>query len=423
VDRIIIEGGERLTGTVAVSGAKNAALPMLAAALLSDEPVRLRNVPNLQDIVSMKKLLEQLGALVESDGDQVTVTARSLAQHEAPYDLVRKMRASVLVLGPMVARLKRARVSLPGGCAIGARPIDLHLTGLERLGTTNTLTQGYVDVEADHLTGSVINFDTVTVTGTENVMMAATLARGITVLQNAAREPEVTALAEMLNAMGARIAGAGTAIVTIEGVESLGGATVDVIADRIETGTYMVAAALTQGDVELTRCRPDHLDAVIDKLRLTGTSVDVDGDCIRVRGPKEITSINITTMPYPGFPTDMQAQFMVLMSLAMGSSLIAETIFENRMIHVGELKRMGADITVTNNQAVVRGVAKLSGAPVMASDLRASASLILAGLMAEGTTLVRRIYHLDRGYECLDTKLAMLGAHIRREPDVSDDGP
>jgi len=423
VDRIIIEGGERLTGTVAVSGAKNAALPMLAAALLSDEPVRLRNVPNLQDIVSMKKLIEQLGALVESDGDQVTVTARSLDQHEAPYDLVRKMRASVLVLGPMVARLKRARVSLPGGCAIGARPIDLHLTGLERLGATNTLTQGYVDVEADHLTGSVINFDTVTVTGTENVMMAATLARGITVLQNAAREPEVTALAEMLNAMGARIAGMGTAIVTIEGVESLGGTTVDVIADRIETGTYMVAAALTQGDVELTRCRPDHLDAVIDKLRLTGTSVDVDGDRIRVRGPKEITSIDITTMPYPGFPTDMQAQFMVLMSLAMGSSLIAETIFENRMIHVGELKRMGADITVTNNQAVVRGVAKLSGAPVMASDLRASASLILAGLMAEGTTLVRRIYHLDRGYECLDTKLAMLGAHIRREPDVSDDGP
>lgn len=423
MDRIIIEGGERLTGTVAVSGAKNAALPMLAAALLSDEPVRLRNVPNLQDIVSMKKLIEQLGALVESDGDQVTVTARSLDQHEAPYDLVRKMRASVLVLGPMVARLKRARVSLPGGCAIGARPIDLHLTGLERLGATNTLTQGYVDVEADHLTGSVINFDTVTVTGTENVMMAATLARGITVLQNAAREPEVTALAEMLNAMGARIAGMGTAIVTIEGVESLGGTTVDVIADRIETGTYMVAAALTQGDVELTRCRPDHLDAVIDKLRLTGTSVDVDGDRIRVRGPKEITSIDITTMPYPGFPTDMQAQFMVLMSLAMGSSLIAETIFENRMIHVGELKRMGADITVTNNQAVVRGVAKLSGAPVMASDLRASASLILAGLMAEGTTLVRRIYHLDRGYECLDTKLAMLGAHIRREPDVSDDGP
>jgi len=423
VERIIIEGGERLTGTVAVSGAKNAALPMLAAALLSDEPVRLRNVPNLQDIVSMKKLLEQLGALVESDEDQVTVTARSLAQHEASYDLVRKMRASVLVLGPMVARLRRARVSLPGGCAIGARPIDLHLTGLERLGATNTLTQGYVDVEADHLTGSVINFDTVTVTGTENVIMAATLARGTTVLQNAAREPEVTALAEMLNAMGARITGAGTAIVTIEGVESLGGATVDVIADRIETGTYMVAAALTQGDVALTRCRPDHLDAVIDKLRLTGTSVDVDDDRIRVRGPKEITSVDITTMPYPGFPTDMQAQFMVLMSLAMGSSLIAETIFENRMIHVGELQRMGADITVTNNQAVVRGVAKLSGAPVMASDLRASASLILAGLMAEGTTLVRRIYHLDRGYECLDTKLAMLGAHIRREPDVSDDGP
>lgn len=423
MERIIIEGGERLTGTVAVSGAKNAALPMLAAALLSDEPVRLRNVPNLQDIVSMKKLLEQLGALVESDEDQVTVTARSLAQHEASYDLVRKMRASVLVLGPMVARLRRARVSLPGGCAIGARPIDLHLTGLERLGATNTLTQGYVDVEADHLTGSVINFDTVTVTGTENVIMAATLARGTTVLQNAAREPEVTALAEMLNAMGARITGAGTAIVTIEGVESLGGATVDVIADRIETGTYMVAAALTQGDVALTRCRPDHLDAVIDKLRLTGTSVDVDDDRIRVRGPKEITSVDITTMPYPGFPTDMQAQFMVLMSLAMGSSLIAETIFENRMIHVGELQRMGADITVTNNQAVVRGVAKLSGAPVMASDLRASASLILAGLMAEGTTLVRRIYHLDRGYECLDTKLAMLGAHIRREPDVSDDGP
>ena len=422
MDRIVIEGGQRLTGKVAMSGAKNAALPMLAATLLSDEPVKLRNIPDLQDIASMKLLLEQLGAEVQTDGESVTVTSCDACQYEASYDLVRKMRASVLVLGPMVARLKRARVSLPGGCAIGARPIDLHLKGLERLGATNTLSQGYVDVKTDHLKGAVINFDTVTVTGTENLMMAATLARGITVLQNAAREPEVTALAEMLNSMGAKISGAGTAIVTVEGVESLGGTTVDVIADRIETGTYMVAAALTQSDVILTRCRPDHLDAVIDKLRQTGTDVAIEDTTIRVRGPKEIASVDITTMPYPGFPTDMQAQFMVLMSVANGSSLIAETIFENRMIHVSELKRMGADITVTNNQAVVRGVEKLSGAPVMASDLRASASLILAGLMAEGETLVRRIYHLDRGYEHLDGKLAMLGARIRREPDVSDDG-
>lgn len=423
MDRIVIEGGQRLTGTVAMSGAKNAALPMLAATLLSDEPVRLRNIPDLQDISSMKQLLEQLGAVVKTDGDSVTVTACDASQYEASYDLVRKMRASVLVLGPMVARLKRARVSLPGGCAIGARPIDLHLTGLERLGATNTLAQGYVDVEADRLKGAVINFDTVTVTGTENLMMAATLAQGTTILQNAAREPEVTALAEMLNAMGAKISGAGTAVVTIEGVEALGGTTVDVIADRIETGTYMVAVALTQGEVELTHCCPDHLDAVIDKLRQTGTHVDVQDDRIKVRGCKKIKSVDITTMPYPGFPTDMQAQFMVLMSVADGSSLISETIFENRMIHAGELKRMGADITVTNNQAVVRGVAQLSGAPVMASDLRASASLILAGLAAEGETLIRRIYHLDRGYERLDAKLELLGARILREPDLAADGP
>ncbi len=422
MDRIIIEGGQRLSGSVAMSGAKNAALPMLAATLLSDEPVRLQNVPDLQDISSMKQLLEQLGAVVETDGDSVTITARDASQYEASYDLVRKMRASVLVLGPMVARLKRARVSLPGGCAIGARPIDLHLTGLERLGAKNTLAQGYVDVEADRLKGAVINFDTVTVTGTENLMMAATLAQGTTVLQNAAREPEVVALAEMLISMGAKISGAGTAIVTIEGVEALGGTTVDVIADRIETGTYMVAAALTQGDVELTRCRPDHLDAVIDKIRQTGTDVDVNEDRIKVRGSGKIESVDITTMPYPGFPTDMQAQFMVLMSVSKGSSLISETIFENRMIHVGELHRMGADITVTNNQAVVRGVDKLSGAPVMASDLRASASLILAGLVADGETLIRRIYHLDRGYERLDAKLALLGARIHREPDLADDG-
>ncbi len=416
MDKIIINGGQPLKGKVKVSGAKNAALPILASSLLTEGISTYRNVPKLQDINSIKLLLSHLGARIETDGDRIQIDTRKADNHVAPYDLVRKMRASVLVLGPMVARLKRARVSLPGGCAIGARPIDLHLRGLEQLGAKISLEHGDVEAETEGLTGSEINFDLVTVTGTENLMMAATLAKGTTVLSNAAREPEVVALAETLNRMGANILGAGTAVITIEGVSSLNPVTVDIIPDRIEAGTLMVAAALTRGDVWMTHCEPEHLGAVIDKLRVAGADITVEDRSIRVKGPDTIHSADIQTMPYPGFPTDMQAQFMVLMTVADGSSLIAETIFEKRLIHVSELLRMGADITISGQTAIVRGVSSLSGAPVMASDLRASASLVLAGLVARGETVVNRVYHLDRGYDALEKKLAGLGAHIRREP-------
>ena len=337
-----------------------------------------------------------------------------MCNHEASYDLVRKMRASVLVLGPMVARLKKARVALPGGCAIGARPINLHLRGLEILGAKIDLEHGDVAAVTDGLRGGEINFDMVTVTGTENLMMAAVLAKGVTVLRNAAREPEVVALAETLNQMGANILGAGTAVITIEGVSSLHPVDIEIIPDRIEAGTLMVAAALTGGDVLLKRCEPEHLGVVIDKLKTAGAEVVVDNQQIRVKGSESIHSMDIQTMPYPGFPTDMQAQFMVLLSVADGSSLIAETIFEKRFIHVSELRRMGADITISGHTAIIRGVSSLSGAPVMATDLRASASLILAGLKARGQTMVNRVYHLDRGYEALERKLAGLGAEIHR---------
>ncbi len=414
MDTIVIEGQHDLKGSVHIGGAKNAALPILVSSLLSDGWNTYTNVPDLKDIQSIIALLNQLGAQTEVEQDCVRINASGLNVFEAPYDLVRKMRASILVLGPLVARLKKARVSLPGGCAIGARPINLHLKGLKQLGATIELEHGYVEASADRLRGADIYFDVVSVTGTENLMMAAVLADGVTVLRNAAREPEVVALAEVLTQMGAQIEGAGTAVMTIKGVSSLSPVTVKIIPDRIETGTFMVAAALTGGDITILDCEPEHLGAVVHKLQSTGATIDIQDQSMRIRGSGEIKSVDIKTLAYPGFPTDMQAQFMVLMSIASGTSVISETIFENRFIHVSELRRMGADITVSGNTATVRGVGKLSGAPVMATDLRASASLILAGLAAEGTTAVSRVYHLDRGYEKIEDKFSHLGAAIKR---------
>ncbi len=414
MDTIVIEGQHDLKGSVHIGGAKNAALPILVSSLLSDGWNTYTNVPDLKDIQSIIALLNQLGAQTEVEQDCVGINASGLNVFEAPYDLVRKMRASILVLGPLVARLKKARVSLPGGCAIGARPINLHLKGLKQLGATIELEHGYVEASADRLRGADIYFDVVSVTGTENLMMAAVLADGVTVLRNAAREPEVVALAEVLTQMGAQIEGAGTAVMTIKGVSSLSPVTVKIIPDRIETGTFMVAAALTGGDITILDCEPEHLGAVVHKLQSTGATIDIQDQSMRIRGSGEIKSVDIKTLAYPGFPTDMQAQFMVLMSIASGTSVISETIFENRFIHVSELRRMGADITVSGNTATVRGVGKLSGAPVMATDLRASASLILAGLAAEGTTAVSRVYHLDRGYEKIEDKFSHLGAAIKR---------
>ncbi len=414
MDKIVIEGGRPLKGRVRISGAKNAALPILISSLLTEGWNTYTNVPNLKDIQSALHLLSNLGARIETEKDTVRIDAGGLCKHEAPYDLVRKMRASVLVLGPLVARLKKARVSLPGGCAIGARPINLHLRGLARLGASIELKHGYVEASAERLKGNEIYFDIATVTGTENLMMAAVLAEGTTVLRNAACEPEVVAFADVLNQMGAKIEGAGTSIITVQGVSELKPVSVKIIPDRIEAGTFMVAAALTKGDVTLTDCEPGDLEAVMHKLKLTGTAIHVEDKCIRVVGADQIASVDVKTLPYPGFPTDMQAQFMVLMSVAGGLSIISETIFENRFIHVSELKRMGADITVSGNTALVKGMPHLSGAPVMATDLRASASLILAGLIASNSTEVHRVYHLDRGYEALEEKFARLGAAIRR---------
>jgi UDP-N-acetylglucosamine 1-carboxyvinyltransferase len=417
MEKIVIEGGHPLEGTVAVSGAKNAALPILVSALLTEGWNTFDNVPDLRDIRTIKSLLADLGAEVDTSGGVVKVDTSKLNSHEAPYDLVRTMRASVLVLGPLLARLGRARVSLPGGCAIGARPINLHLNGLEELGAVISLKEGYVEAETQSLKGAEIYFDMVTVTGTENLMMAAVLAKGKTTLRNAAREPEVVALAEVLNRMGARIAGAGTPVIEITGVETLKPTSYTIIPDRIETGTFMVAAGVTRGNIKIEGCEPDYLQAVINKLRQAGITVEQEGDGLRVIGAETISSTDMKTLPYPGFPTDMQAQFMVLMCLANGLSVISETIFENRFIHVSELQRMGADITVSGTSAVVKGGTGLTGAPVMATDLRASASLILAGLAAKGTTEVSRVYHIDRGYESIEKKLAQLGGHVERVPE------
>jgi UDP-N-acetylglucosamine 1-carboxyvinyltransferase len=414
MDKIIVQGGRALRGQVHISGAKNAALPVIVAGLLCDGTNTFTNVPDLRDIRSTMELLEHLGVSCQMQGHTVQVNGSGLNNYEAPYDLVRKMRASILVLGPLVSRLNRARVSLPGGCAIGARPINLHLKGLEQLGAKIELAHGYVEAVCQQLRGAEIHFDVVTVTGTENLMMAAVLAEGTTVLSNAAREPEVLALAEALKRMGARIQGAGTSKIIIEGVKKLMPTELAIIPDRIETGTFMAAAALTGGDITILDAEPEHVQAVIHELKQTGALIEAGDRMIRVQGGDLLRSVDIKTLPYPGFPTDMQAQIMVLMCVAQGASLITETIFENRFIHVSELQRMGADITVSGNTARVKGVQRLSGAPVMATDLRASACLILAGLVAENTTEVNRVYHLDRGYESLELKFEQLGATIRR---------
>lgn len=414
MDRIIVKGGKTLSGEVRISGAKNAALPILAASLLVDGWNTFYNVPDLQDVRTISLLLQHLGAKVETKDHTMRVDASGFCVTEAPYDLVRRMRASILVLGPLVARLKKARVSLPGGCAIGARPIDLHLKGLEMLGAKVKLSHGYIEVTAEQLTGADIYLDTPTVTGTENLMMAAVLAKGVTILRNVAREPEIVALADILNKMGAKVRGAGSTVITITGVKSLSPVEFTIIPDRIEAGTFMVAAALTKGDVLVKNANASHLQALISKLRLAGAKVTSERNNIRVIGASPVCSVDVKTLPYPGFPTDMQAQFMVLMSVAKGLSVINETIFENRFIHVSELQRMGANISISQNSAVIRGGKHLSGAPVMATDLRASASLILAGLIAKGSTEIHRVYHIDRGYESIETKFSQLGAAITR---------
>lgn len=414
MDKLIIKGGRKLKGDVHVSGSKNAALPIFVATILAPGLNEIRNVPFLRDINTTIKVLESLGAGVEGNGHVVRIDTSGISSHEATYDLVKTMRASVLVLGPLLARFGKARVSLPGGCAIGARPINLHLKGLQALGADICLEHGYVEAKAKRLKGARINFDISTVGGTEHLMMAAATAKGETVLENAAREPEIIDLALILNSMGAKIEGAGTDTVRIQGVTELSPVTYDVMPDRIEAGTFMIAAAITGGDVRIHGMRPEHLDALVFKLQDAGVEITSRDNVVRVKGPKRLQSVNIKTRPYPGFPTDMQAQFMALMCVAEGASVVSENIFENRFMHVSELLRFGADITIEGNTATVKGVRKLSGAPVMATDLRASASLILAGLAADNTTEISRIYHLDRGYESIEKKLAALGADIVR---------
>jgi UDP-N-acetylglucosamine 1-carboxyvinyltransferase len=413
VDKIIIVGGEKLRGDVQISGAKNASLPVLVSALLAPGWSTFLNVPNLVDIKTIKKLLRNLGAKIEGEGT-VRINTENISNCEAPYDLVKTMRASVLVLGPLVARLGMARVSLPGGCAIGARPVNLHIKALQDLGAEVELKDGYVEAKARRLKGATIYFDIPTVTGTENIMMAACLADGTTLLKNAAREPEVVNLADVLNGMGANITGAGTDIIRIDGVEQMHPVEAAVIPDRIEAGTFMIAVGMTGGDVRIMGCEPVHVEALTLKLRDAGMEITpVDGG-IRAAAKKKIKSVDITTLPYPGFPTDLQAQIMALMSVANGLSVITETVFENRFMHVSELMRMGADILIHGNSAMVKGIPKLKGAPVMATDLRASASLILAGLAAEGKTELSRVYHIDRGYQEIEKKFSAIGANIKR---------
>ncbi|WIM06963.1 MAG: UDP-N-acetylglucosamine 1-carboxyvinyltransferase [Candidatus Nitricoxidivorans perseverans] len=414
MDKLLIEGGIPLRGEVAISGAKNAALPLLCAALLTREPVTFTNVPALNDIGTMLKLLSQMGVKVAREGDAVTLDASGLDNPIAPYELVKTMRASVLVLGPLVARAGEAKVSLPGGCAIGARPVDQHVKGLTAMGAAISVEHGYVHAKSTRLKGARLFTDMVTVTGTENLMMAACLADGETVIENAAREPEVVDLANCLVAMGARISGAGTDVIRIRGVERLQGATHRIMPDRIETGTYLCAAAAAGGQIRLTRTSSAYLDAVIDKLMDAGCEIGFERDAIMLKAPARPSAVSIRTSPYPAFPTDMQAQFMALNATASGTAVIRETIFENRFMHAVELIRLGADVRIDGNTAFVRGVERLDGATVMATDLRASASLVIAGLVAQGETLIERIYHLDRGYENLEKKLAALGARVRR---------
>jgi UDP-N-acetylglucosamine 1-carboxyvinyltransferase len=427
MDKLVIRGGNPLLGTVRISGAKNAALPCMAAALLTDEPVILENIPQVRDIETTRKLLAAMGAEVELGygraHHRTTICARTLASPEASYELVKTMRASTLVLGPLVARCGRAHVSLPGGCAIGARPIDLHIKGLERLGAKITQEHGYVEaatdpLKGDRLQGAEIVFDKITVTGTEDILMAATLAEGETVMQNCAREPEVADLAALLNAMGAKIQGAGTSTIRVKGVSKLHGARHRIIPDRIEAGTFIVAGALTGGDLNVTGCDPAHLTAILQKLAETGVKTAVKGDAVRVMGDQPLQAADLNTEEYPGFPTDMQAQYMALATQAAGTSIVTENIFENRFMHAQELVRMGANIKIEGRRAIVRGGTPLSAAAVLASDLRASASLVLAALVANGETIIDRVYHLDRGYEHIEEKLKGIGAEIRRVGDI-----
>ena len=415
MQKLIIHGGTPISGEVQISGAKNAALPILCASLLTGETFRVTNVPSLNDTTTMLSLLEQMGVNVSIDKrSEISLTAANLSNLIAPYEMVKTMRAAILVLGPMLARVGEAKVSLPGGCAIGLRPVDQHIKGLQAMGAEISIEHGYIHAKANHLIGAHIIMDIVTVTGTENLMMAATLADGTTILENAAREPEVIDLAECLISMGAKISGAGGDVITIKGVKSLHESTYQVMPDRIETGTFLIAAAASGGEVHIKNTRPDILGVVLDKLNESGAKIEFGKDWINLKVNQRLKSVNLRTAPYPAFPTDMQAQFMVLNSVAEGTAIITETIFENRFMHVLELKRMGACIEVEGNTAVIHGVTNLEGAGVMATDLRASASLVLAGLIAQGETIIDRIYHLDRGYERIEEKLSCLGVRINR---------
>ncbi len=419
MDKLVIQGGARLHGEVTISGAKNAALPILCAALLAETPLKLSSVPKLKDVGTTINLLQHMGVVVTRNADKVDLDASNIKILEAPYEMVKTMRASILVLGPLLARFGKARVSLPGGCAIGSRPVDLHIKGLQAMGANIHIEHGYIEASAEHLPnkrlqGARYYMDLVTVTGTENLMMAAALAQGTTVLENAAKEPEVVDMADCLIKMGAKIKGAGTDVITIEGVDKLNGAEHQVVCDRIEAGTYMVAAAMTGGEIKLLNVSAHLLDAVIEKLREAGATVLSDANTITVKSDGKLKAVNIRTAPHPAFPTDMQAQFMALNTVASGVSKVTETIFENRFMHVQEMQRLGADIDIDGNTALVKGVPELEGATVMATDLRASASLVLAGLVAKGQTVIERIYHLDRGYENLEEKFNALGANVKR---------
>src|SRR5574340_294224 len=414
MQKLAIQGGSPLNGEVRISGAKNAALPILCAGLLTGDPLQLGNVPDLNDVATMRKLLQQMGVAIEVNGGQVVLSAAQIDKLEAPYDMVKTMRAAILVLGPLVARFGEARVSLPGGCAIGSRPVDLHIKGLQAMGAEIHIEHGYIHAKARRLKGARIFFDLVSVTGTENIMMAASLADGVTVLENAAREPEVVDLAHCLIAMGARIEGAGSDTITVTGVEKLHGAAYRIMPDRIESGTFLVAATAAGGSIALTDTRADILDNVLEKLQEAGATIQVSGSTISLQMGRRPRAVNVRTAPYPAFPTDMQAQFMAMNCIAEGSAMVVETIFENRFMHVQELRRLGAQIDVEGNTCMVRGVDHLEGAAVMATDLRASACLVIAGLAAQGETIVDRIYHLDRGYEHIEAKLSALGANIRR---------
>lgn len=418
MDKLIISGGEALHGEIRISGAKNAVLPIMAATLLADSPVTIRNVPHLHDVTTTMELLGQMGVhLTLNENMDIEVDTSTINSLYAPYDLVRTMRSSILVLGPMLSRFGRADVSLPGGCAIGSRPVNLHIKGLQAMGADVEVINGYIKARVDRLKGAKLVMDLVTVTGTENLMMAATLADGVTIIENAAREPEVTDLANCLNCMGAKISGAGTDTLVIEGVERLSGTEYKVLPDRIETGSYLVAAAITGGHVKLKDTRPDIMDAVLQALQEAGADITIGEDWIELdMHGKRAKAVNVQTAPYPAFPTDMQAQFTALNVVAEGAGTITETVFENRFMHVQEMQRMGAQITLKGNTAISTGVKRLAGAPVMATDLRASASLVLAGLVADGETTIGRIYHIDRGYERIEEKLAQLGANIRRVP-------